>query len=126
MAAWHSRRRPCGLSRLEHAAGMQNSENHYKTHLGPIYAGRLGDLQAAFARGEAEIGALPLPVGGIAVDLGAGLGLHALPLAKRGFEVVALDNCQVLLDELRAHAQALPIQARYGDLSQFALFITGP
>jgi 2-polyprenyl-3-methyl-5-hydroxy-6-metoxy-1,4-benzoquinol methylase len=105
---------------------MQNSENHYKNHLGPIYAWMLGDLPAAFARGAAEIDALPLPAGGIAVDLGAGLGLHSLPLAKRGFQVVALDNCQVLLDELRAHAQALPIQARYGDLSQFPSFITGP
>ena len=63
----------------------------------------LGDLDAAFARSAAEIEALPLPPGrGTAVDLGAGLGLHSLALARRGFDVVAIDNCQILLDELRA------------------------
>ena len=105
---------------------MQNSQTHYKTHLGPIYSWMLGDLQAAFARGKADIDALPLPAGGIAIDLGAGLGLHSLALAKRGFDVVALDNCQVLLDELRVHAQSLPIATRYADLLQFPSFVKGP
>jgi SAM-dependent methyltransferase len=104
---------------------MQNSETHYKTHLGPIYSWMLGDMGAAFSRGAAEIDALPLPDGGVAIDLGAGLGLHSLPLAKRGFAVVALDNCETLLDELRAHAQSLPIDTRYADLLQFPSFVTG-
>jgi 2-polyprenyl-3-methyl-5-hydroxy-6-metoxy-1,4-benzoquinol methylase len=85
----------------------------------------LGDLKAAFARGAADIELLPLPAGGIAVDLGAGLGLHSVALAERGFKVVALDNCQVLLDELRSHAQALPIVTQYADLLQFPSFVTG-
>jgi 2-polyprenyl-3-methyl-5-hydroxy-6-metoxy-1,4-benzoquinol methylase len=105
---------------------MQDSESHYKTHLGPVYSWMLGDLPAAFARGAADIDALPLPAGGTAVDLGAGLGLHALPLAKRGFDVVALDNCEVLLDELRCHAQSLPIVTQYADLTQFPSFVQGP
>jgi 2-polyprenyl-3-methyl-5-hydroxy-6-metoxy-1,4-benzoquinol methylase len=105
---------------------MQNSETHYKTHLGPIYAWMLGDLETAFARGAAEIDALTLPAGGLAVDLGAGLGLHSLPLAKRGFQVIALDSCQVLLDELRAHAQSLPIVSQCADLMQFPAFVKGP
>jgi SAM-dependent methyltransferase len=105
---------------------MQDSQTHYNTHLGPIYSWMLGDLAAAFARGAAEIDALPLPSGGIAVDLGAGLGLHSLPLARRGFDVVALDNCQSLLDELRAHAGSLPVITRYADLLQFRSFVEGP
>jgi 2-polyprenyl-3-methyl-5-hydroxy-6-metoxy-1,4-benzoquinol methylase len=104
---------------------MQSSETHYKTHLGPIYSWMLGDVEAAFARGAAEIDALPLPSRGIAVDLGAGLGLHSLPLAERGFDVVALDNCQVLLDELRARARTLPITTHNADLLQFRCFVTG-
>ena len=104
---------------------MQSSETHYSTHLGPVYSWMLGDVQAAFARGAAEIDALPLPARGIAVDLGAGLGLHSLPLAERGFDVVALDNCQVLLDELRAHARSLPIATHNADLLQFRSFVTG-
>ena len=87
---------------------MTTSATHYETHLGPVYSWMLGDLDAAFARSAAEIEALPLPAArGVAVDLGAGLGLHALPLAQRGFEVVAIDNCQVLLDELQSRRGSL-------------------
>jgi 2-polyprenyl-3-methyl-5-hydroxy-6-metoxy-1,4-benzoquinol methylase len=103
---------------------MKTSESHYKTHLGPVYAWMLGDLDAAFARGTAEIDVLPLPAGrGMAVDLGAGLGLHAVALAKRGFEVIAIDNCQVLLDELQLHGRSLPIAIHNADLVEFPRFL---
>lgn len=105
---------------------MQNSETHYKSHLGPVYSWMLGDLESAFARAAAEIDALPLPSGGVAMDLGAGVGLHAVPLAQRGFEVVALDNCQVLLDELKSHSGSLAITAHYADLTQFRSFAAAP
>jgi SAM-dependent methyltransferase len=100
---------------------MQTSAVHYKTHLGPIYSWMLGDIAAAFARGAAEIDNLQLPEAnhGAAVDLGAGLGLHTLPLAKRGFHVTAIDNCQVLLDELTSRCAGLAVTARHADLSEF-------
>lgn len=105
---------------------MQSSETHYQAHLGPIYAWMLGDLEAAFARSAVEIDALPLPAdGGLAVDLGAGLGLHSLPLAERGFDVVALDTCAVLLDELRRRSGNLRIAAHQADLLEFRAFLTG-
>jgi 2-polyprenyl-3-methyl-5-hydroxy-6-metoxy-1,4-benzoquinol methylase len=106
---------------------MSTSETHYRTHLGPVYAWMLGDLDAAFARGAREIDDLPLPAGrgGVAVDLGAGLGLHTLPLAKRGFEVVAIDTCQSLLDELRSRIESLPIGIHSADLLEFRGFLTG-
>jgi SAM-dependent methyltransferase len=85
----------------------------------------LGDVDAAFARSATEIEALPLPLGGgTAVDLGAGLGLHTLALARRGFNVVAIDNCQFLLDELRARQGSLPIVAHLADLLDFRSFIS--
>ncbi len=37
-------------------------------------------------------------------DLGAGIGHVALPLAKRGFDVVAIEPAQAMLDQLRAEA----------------------
>ena len=104
---------------------MQSSQLHYDTHLGPVYSWMLGDIEAAFARGAAEIDALPLPARGIAVDLGAGLGLHSLPLAKRGFEVVALDSCRMLLDDLRSRALSLAITTHHADLLQFRCFVAG-
>jgi 2-polyprenyl-3-methyl-5-hydroxy-6-metoxy-1,4-benzoquinol methylase len=81
----------------------------------------LGDIDAAFARSAAEIDDLRLPEAnhGAAVDLGAGFGLHALPLARRGFRVTAIDGCQVLLDELRSRTGTLAVTAVNGDLVDF-------
>src|SRR5258708_6874848 len=105
---------------------MPTSETPYPTHLGPVYAWMLGDLDAAFARGAREIDDLPLPAArGVAVDLGAGLGLHSLGLAKRGFDVVAIDSCQSLLDELRSRVESLPIGIHDADLLEFRGFLTG-
>lgn len=105
---------------------MATSETHYKSLLGPVYSWMLGDLEAAFARGAAEIEDLPLSAArGVAVDLGAGLGLHALPLARRGFDVVAIDNCPALLDELRSRAGSLAVAIHNADLLEFRRFVTG-
>ena len=100
---------------------MNTPAAHYSTHLGPIYSWMLGDIDAAFARSAAEIEDLHLPEAnhGAAVDLGAGLGLHALPLARRGFHVTAIDSCQVLLDELRSRCGTLAVTAVNGDLVNF-------
>jgi 2-polyprenyl-3-methyl-5-hydroxy-6-metoxy-1,4-benzoquinol methylase len=104
---------------------MQTSAAHYETHLGPIYSWMLGDIDAALARGAAEVDELPLPAAnhGAAVDLGAGLGLHTLPLARRGFKVIAIDNCQVLLDELRSRSAGLAVTAVNADLLAFRSFL---
>jgi 2-polyprenyl-3-methyl-5-hydroxy-6-metoxy-1,4-benzoquinol methylase len=105
---------------------MATSETHYESHLGPVYSWMLGDLDAAFARAAREIDELPLPAaGGVAVDLGAGLGLHALGLAQRGFKVVAVDNCKVLLDELHSRSSSLPITIHNGDLVEFRRALPG-
>jgi 2-polyprenyl-3-methyl-5-hydroxy-6-metoxy-1,4-benzoquinol methylase len=105
---------------------MTTSAAHYKTHLGPVYSWMLGDLDAAFAQGAREIEDLPLPAGGgLAVDLGAGLGLHAVGLAKRGYEVVAIDNCQALLDELKSRGEAAAIAVHHADLVEFRRFVPG-
>src|SRR5271154_2680462 len=100
---------------------MQSAGAHYETHLGPIYSWMLGDLEAAFARAAAEIDEMKLgaAAGAVALDLGAGLGLHALPLARRGFKVTAIDSCQVLLDELQFRGAGLPIIVRNADLVDF-------
>jgi predicted TPR repeat methyltransferase len=106
---------------------MKSAAAHYDSHLGPVYAWMLGDIDTAFARSAAEIidMHLPAPHAGAAVDLGAGLGLHSIPLAKSGFAVTAIDSCQYLLDELRAHAGALPITVINADLLQFRDFVKG-
>jgi hypothetical protein len=76
--------------------------DHYEKHLGPIYTWMAGDVDAAISRSDAELDALALPstTGGTAVDLGAGFGLHSLPLARRGFSVVAIDIIVCMGDTL--------------------------
>ena len=100
---------------------MTSVQQHYDQLLGPIYAWMAGGIEAAFERGTAEldaIGAHPSN-GGVAVDLGAGFGMHAIPLARRGFDVVAIDSSAVMLDELSRQAAELPVQAICGDLLSF-------
>jgi SAM-dependent methyltransferase len=100
--------------------------DHYESHLGPIYSWMLGDTDAAFARSDLELESLGLPAAGTAIDLGAGFGLHALPLARRGFSVIALDAYQPLLDELRSRAGSLPIRTVKANLLAFREHIERP
>jgi hypothetical protein len=91
---------------------VQSVRSHYETFLAPVYAWLAGGAQAAFAQGDAELDALRLTAtrrSAIALDLGAGFGMHSVPLARRGFSVVAVDSSAALLGELRGHAGALPI-----------------
>lgn len=48
---------------------------------------------------------------GPVVDLGAGTGLLALPLASRGLRVAAVEPAAAMLDVLREEAAALPVLA---------------
>jgi 2-polyprenyl-3-methyl-5-hydroxy-6-metoxy-1,4-benzoquinol methylase len=103
-------------------------DDHYADHLGPVYTWMIGDMDAAFSRSDAELDALPLPskVGGTAVDLGAGFGLHALPLARRGFRVVAIDTYDPLLKELKSRKGSLPIRTVNANLLAFRAHIGEP
>jgi SAM-dependent methyltransferase len=100
---------------------VKSVRDHYREHLAPIYSWMAGGIEAALARGEAELDSLHLQPkrSGLAVDLGAGFGMHAIPLAKRGFTVVAVDSSTALLGELQAHAAELPIKGVAEDLLSF-------
>jgi len=52
------------------------------------------------------------PIGSRIGDLGAGVGHLALPLAERGFEVVAIEPAQAMLEQLRAAATAKGLALR--------------
>lgn len=100
---------------------MKSVQEHYNQHLGPVYSWMVGGFESALARGAAELEAIDAMPGesGWAVDLGAGFGMHAIPLAKRGFNVLAIDSCKVLLDEMQGLKNDLPVQAVEDDLFLF-------
>src|SRR5438128_2622576 len=95
--------------------------DHYANHLAPIYLWMAGGFDAAVSRGDQEIQAVfpGLAPGTSVVDLGAGFGMHTIPLARRGCSVIAIDSSPILLDELRVHAAGLPVTVFEDDLLSF-------
>jgi hypothetical protein len=106
---------------------MQSVRDHYSKHLGPIYSWMSGGVDAALERGNAELTTLGLGPGktAVAVDLGAGFGMHSIPLARRGFSVLAIDTSAELLRELAEHASELPVRTVEADISSFRKHLEG-
>lgn len=100
---------------------MATVAEHYRSHLAPVYAWMAGGVDAAIARGESEIAAIlaDLPAGGSAVDLGAGFGMHAIPLGRRGCDVLAVDSCPLLLEQLTRLTTGLPVKAVMDEMLSF-------
>jgi SAM-dependent methyltransferase len=108
---------------------MVTVEEHYARHLAPIYVWMAGGFDAAVARGDAEIQALlgaDAAGVGTAVDLGAGFGMHAIPLARRGYSVLAVDSSALLLELMKEHADTLSIRTVDDDLLAFGEHLDSP
>jgi SAM-dependent methyltransferase len=97
---------------------MTTAHEHYEQLLAPIYVWMAGGVESALAAGALDVAPL-IPGDGLAIDLGAGFGMHAIPLARAGYEVVALDTSRELLDVLRAQSAGLPIRTVEADLLDF-------
>lgn len=106
---------------------MTSSRDHYERHLAPVYSWMAGGIEKATSRGRDELEEIGLLHRGAryAVDLGSGFGMHAIPLARSGCRVLAVDSCAILLDELRAHAHALPVATVQDDLLNFPRHLAG-
>ena len=93
---------------------------HYRDLLAPVYGWMLGDQSAAYARSRAELESLgvgPARAGERGLDLGAGNGLQAIPLANLGYRVTAVDSSPELLAEL---ASARPdVEVVRADLTSY-------
>ena len=101
---------------------MTTAHRHYRDHLAPVYVWMAGGVDAAMQAGDAEIVSLGLPRvdGECILDLGAGFGMHAIPLARRGARVTAIDSSAELIRTLGELGQGLAIDAVVDDLSAFA------
>ncbi|HJW09338.1 MAG TPA: methyltransferase domain-containing protein [Holophagaceae bacterium] len=100
---------------------MATVEHHYEHHLGPVYAWTAGGLEAGLLAGAVELDELDLPIapGTSVIDLGAGFGMHAVPLARRGAKVLAIDTSAELLQTLEAACAGLPVKVVNDDLLAF-------
>jgi len=100
---------------------MSSVSDHYSRLLAPVYAWMSGSVEAALDAGNAELAELnlPLPPGALVVDLGAGFGMHAVPLARSGVRVLAIDSSTELLKELDRLASGLPVESVADDLLSF-------
>lgn len=107
---------------------MLSVTEHYENHLAPIYVWMAGGLDAAIARGQAEVDAVcpRPPKAQLAVDLGAGFGMHAIPLANLGYSVLAIDNSETLLKVLDGHVGTRAIRTVKDDLLAFKRHLDAP
>lgn len=107
---------------------MSSVAEHYERVLSPVYSWMAGGADAALAAGAAEIASLSLNLApaAVVVDLGAGFGMHAIPLARAGARVLAIDSSAPLLDELKRLAGDLPITRVCDDLLSFRAHLAEP
>lgn len=107
---------------------MTTTSDHYQNHLAPIYLWMAGGPEAALQEGRAEIEALALQLGpgSSVVDLGAGFGMHAIPLAQAGASVLAIDSSALLLASLDELSQGAPVRGVCDDLLAFPALLAEP
>jgi len=104
---------------------MASVFSHYEALLAPIYSWMAGGIDQALSLGADDVSVF-LDAPGYAVDLGAGFGMHTIPLARSGYQVLAIDSSAHLLEELRQHSVGLPVRTIEGDLRLFASYVSAP
>ena len=107
---------------------MNDVTTHYETLLARHYSRAMGGFEAKAEENAAFFASHGLrPHGpGRAVDLGAGSGFQAIPLARAGFSVTAVDTSPTLLAELARRAQGLDIACVQGDMLAADRLVQGP
>jgi len=106
---------------------VKSVQHHYDEFLAPVYSWILGDFDTAYRANVELFDTLGLEArqGELAVDLGCGPRCQSLPLAERGYRVVAIDFCRELLDELERRAAGLAIETVCDDLREFERHVDG-
>jgi hypothetical protein len=100
---------------------MPTVAEHYSRLLADVYSWMYGGWDAALARYADFFESHGIaPQGGKrAIDLGAGCGFQAIPLARRGFSVTAIDLDCKLLAELEQHKGGEEIETVCADILDF-------
>lgn len=101
---------------------MASVTEHYDNLLASCYSWMCGgsDLKLKINRAFFRDHNIRPAHSAAAVDLGAGSGFQAIPLAEAGFQVTAIDVSRKLLAQLAKTAGRLPIRTIQDDLLNFA------
>ncbi|MBW1981480.1 MAG: class I SAM-dependent methyltransferase [Deltaproteobacteria bacterium] len=97
---------------------MTSVQQHYETFLADHYTWMCGDYDARVRENRIFFEELALHPhsGGKAIDLGCGSGFQSIALAELGFKVVAVDQNERLLAEVRTRSRDLSIETIAGDI----------
>jgi len=100
---------------------MATVEEHYSRVLADVYSWMYGGWDAQVARYTESFAARGIAprASKRAIDLGAGCGFQAIPLARLGFDVKAIDLDRKLLAELEAHLAGEKIETICADIVEF-------
>jgi hypothetical protein len=100
---------------------MPTVEEHYSRLLSDVYSWMYGGWDAALARYTDFFGSRGIAPHGSkrAIDLGAGCGFQAIPLARLGFSVTAIDLDRKLLAELERHKGDADVETICADILDF-------
>jgi 2-polyprenyl-3-methyl-5-hydroxy-6-metoxy-1,4-benzoquinol methylase len=100
---------------------MASVEEHYELFLAPYYSWLSGGRALKLEENRRfflDHHVRPM-ASKVAVDLGAGSGFQSIPLARAGFDVIAVDLNRNLLEELRQNAKGLAITTVQDDILNF-------
>ena len=106
---------------------MADVSEHYENLLAKYYSWMSGGADTKIKENQkffSEHDIHPMR-SGLAFDLGAGCGFQSIPLAKLGFQVVAIDLSAKLLAELKETSGKLQIEAVCDDLLNFTNYDRG-
>lgn len=104
---------------------MSNVREHYSNLLAKHYTWMFGvSLETKVAEQKELLAAVLGTRRGCAVDLGCGPGFQSLALAELGWgPIFSIDTSAELLEELKAHRGAYPIQTCLGDMLQLRGYV---
>jgi SAM-dependent methyltransferase len=99
------------MNAVPHASWAEVYDQVYETTYGALYAWLTDatlELIGALCPGMARI-----------IDFGAGTGRLAIPLARAGHEVVAVDPCAAMLEQLRKKAEGIGVTTDCRSMAAF-------
>lgn len=103
-------------------------KEHYDNHLAPVYSWMMGDFDQRCAEFEHFLTQQNIrpETTRQAIDLGAGHGIQSIALAKAGYNVLAVDFNQYLLNELTERAKGLSVSVLEEDILNISSFADRP